>query len=352
MADDFKKREELIKKAKNDLKKLDKDLKELSPANVKKQVADLRAAFKAVEDAEDEIIKALPAARKAGVTGTDIKSFKRDKSFKNVFEAYDKKVTELDKIEKVCYNAMNNSKVFATEVGNIRSELDKGLKSLKEYKAIRLIKDASFDKFLDELKDHLDDLTDSSKEYDITKERRIHLYATNFDKRVQKLLDLAPPPPTPQLNDLPDDLTPANLDAILKLAKETQKKIEKSHDNVERLIEGWTPQFEKMDDSTRDAKRRKVLQKLDPEVDGSEKALNALAVKGAKIVKLLDQNEAKMKANADAIKADPKMTKPKDFLTLEEKQKFEDEYLKCYEASDKKNKAIAKAYAAMVNLMK
>jgi hypothetical protein len=253
MADDFKKMEAKFDKIEK------KEMREYTVAKCKNALADLIAAHRTCESIEEELIKLLPAARKNGVNGDDLRSFLRDAAFKKVYKELDKSVDTIDAAEK-------KLSTMTTQAAFLENDLKVQLNALS--RAFPKSNDKSVVSLANNMKNAIDDLKAASGVYEPRgKHKKMREYATKFEKNVEKILDLAPPADKREEIELPKELDPSAIETAKKDIQKLRKEVLLGVKKVMSIIEAYKPYTNGADrlvkrDSGEVNKRIKVFEKL------------------------------------------------------------------------------------------
>jgi len=201
--------------------------------------------YKACTGYQDKMPPALIAARKAGVDGSSLSDFRKDKGFNDAYKALDREVDALwkeqVKLRQMCNEAkqtVNDLKILIEHIEEERKahakELAEGQDELKNMQAkakagkgvlspatIKLVDglekefkklDPGLAKLLKEIEADIKDLTEAGGIYRKQVDPKMETYAAKFVKMIEKVLDLAPKPAVATAaNNLPDILEEGKL---------------------------------------------------------------------------------------------------------------------------------------------
>lgn len=270
MADDFKK----MRAAYDKLAK--KELKDFSLAECKKGYKALEDAYKACIKLEDELIKTLPGARSRGVNGDDVRSFLRDPEFKKAYKELDKAVDVIDAAEKKANSQSIQAEFLANDLTVQQRALLKVFASSKDKEVLKLRKD---------LEDSIKEMNAASDVYiPRGRDKKMHEYATKFEKKIEKIIDLAPPAENPEEIELPKELDANAVEKAEKDVAKFQKDIDAGIAKIKAIVTNAKP-YSKGADRLAEKERliiesaHKRLQKLVLDYDSIVKKLSAADLK-------------------------------------------------------------------------
>jgi hypothetical protein len=206
---------------------MESELKKYSVKNVKDAYAALEATYKTVLKNELAVIDTLKEARENGVVGDDLKSFKNDKTFKAAFKIYDNSVTAIDQGCKLCIQMTTQAGFLKNDLANLKQEIEKDFKNTRDKDVLALI---------DSVVSQMKQMAFASDIYDATRDKKMHEYATKFDKHVQRLLEHAPKSDKPALSALPDDFEPESRSKEYKIIKTILTRIDKQAKKVKDIL--------------------------------------------------------------------------------------------------------------------
>jgi hypothetical protein len=248
MADD-------IAKFRDQFDKLEKkELKTLGLSAVEKQFKHFEDCYARCLKLEEELAETLPGARQRGINGTDVKSFSKDPIFKKKFKEYDSSVDDIDKAEKEAFILSTTSGASTATLENLKKAIEKAFPKSKDMQVQLLLK--LIDKRIAEVEK-------SCAIYDVRgKHKKMREYSSKFDKKVQAIIDLAPPPEKPEEIELPKELDPKELDKAEKTANTMLGSIKTARKNVDAINEAGEPHSPKIE---RECKKFEMLAKANIE---------------------------------------------------------------------------------------
>lgn len=270
MADDFKK----MRAAYDKLAK--KELKDFSLAECKKGYKELEDAHKACIKLEDELIKTLPGARSRGVNGDDVRSFLRDPAFKKVYKELDKAVDVIDAAEKKANSQSIQAEFLANDLTVQQRALLKAFPNSKDKDVLKLASDLAGS--IKEMKSACDVYIPRGRD------KKMHEYATKFEKKIEKIIDLAPPAENPEEIELPKELDANAVEKAEKDIAKFQKDIDAGIAKIKAIVTNAKP-YSRGADRLAEKERlileaaHKKLQKLVLDYDSIVKKLSATDLK-------------------------------------------------------------------------
>jgi hypothetical protein len=219
------------------------DLKNLNLAYVTKQFDAFKDCHDKCLKLEAELADTLPGARKRGINGTDVKSFSRDPIFKKKFKEYDSSVDDIDKAEKEAFVLSTRSGAAIADLENLKRAINKALPKSNE-KEVQLL--------LKVIEKRITELEKASSLYDVRgKHKKMREYSTKFDKKVQAIIDTAPPPDKPEEIELPKELDTKELDKARKTADAMFASIKTARKNVDAINAAGGPYTHKIEQNAR-----------------------------------------------------------------------------------------------------
>jgi len=244
-----------IEKFRDQFDKLErKELKDLNLAAIEKQFKHFEDCYAKCLKLEEELAETLPGARQRGINGTDVKSFSRDPIFKKKFKEYDSSVDDIDKAEKQAFILSTSSGASTASLVNLKKAIEKDFPKSKEKEVLLLLK---------VIERRIGELEKASDIYDVRgKHKKMREYSSKFDKKVQAIIDLAPPPEKPEEIELPKELDPRELDKAEKTATTMFGSIKTARKNVDAFNEAAEPYTPKVE---RECKKFEMLAKANIE---------------------------------------------------------------------------------------
>lgn len=208
-------------------------LKEFSLANVQKHFKHFEDCYATCLKLEAELLETLPGARDRGVTGSDDKAFLRDPIFKKKYKEYNSAVDVIDKAEKEAFVHTTMTGSLVADLENLKRAIDKAYPKSKDM-AVQLLH-----KLIDK---RIAEMEKASDIYDVRgKHKKMREYSSKFQKKIDAIIDQAPPSDKPEELDLPKELEPKELDKAEKTAQAMLASIEKASKNIGDLIKKIEP---------------------------------------------------------------------------------------------------------------
>lgn len=227
LAVDFKKIEAEFEKL------IKRDLKEFANSVVSKDFKALVDAYNTCLKLEGELIALLPAARANGVNGDDIKSFLRDPAFKKKYKEWDAAVDVIDAAEKKAYQQTTQTGFLSNAVAMLKKDLAKNYPNSKDPAVIKLAK---------AMDDKIKEMNAASDAYlPAGRDKKMHEYSSKFEKKIEKILDLAPPSENPEEPKLPEKLDASALEQAKKDLATYRKTIDAAVKKMDSIIVNTTP---------------------------------------------------------------------------------------------------------------
>lgn len=270
MAEDFKKmRAAFDKMAK-------KELSDFSLAESKKAYKALEDAYKVCLKFEDELIALLPGARANGVNGDDIRSFLRDPAFKKKYKEFDSAVDKIDAAEKRASTVVIQAGFQHNDLKVQKNAISRAFPNSKDKEVLKLLKD---------IDESMKEMDAAAKVYEPRgRDKKMHEYATKFEKKIEKILELAPPSEKPEEYELPKELDGAAFDRAKKDVAKLEKDIEGAIAKIGAYIANAKPYSRGAD---------RLVEKERNFIESTQKRLEKLVLDYDRLIKDIPAKELK-----------------------------------------------------------
>ncbi len=240
-------------------RKLESAIKEYSAKECGAQIGAFAKHYKACQDLAEKLSFALVKARSNGVTGGDLKDFRKDSGFNDAYKALDREVDALWKEQEKAFqmttmakqtvsdlkilgeHVETDIKAHSKELKEAQEELKKSQDKAKSGKgtvspsAVKLVQGLEKDfntqsgvlgKLMDRIQAASKDLTEAGGLYRREVDQTMENYAAKFQKTIEKILDLAPKSAANEAG-LPTALQERVLGVAVKKAVALGQEIEK-----------------------------------------------------------------------------------------------------------------------------